>query len=88
MATCGRDPGSIGASPSGGERASDVLTPVTWRALGDVAVTFFADQRIDTFDADVTSGNAELDRTRFYCYVDPSGAPQVREARAEDPGRR
>jgi Mg-chelatase subunit ChlD len=48
-----------------GERAFDVLAPITSRARGDVAVTFFADQRIETFDADVTSGNAELDRIRF-----------------------
>jgi hypothetical protein len=48
-----------------GDRRLDVLAPITSRARGDVEVTYQGDGRSDTFDAEVTSGDAELDRIRF-----------------------
>jgi hypothetical protein len=47
------------------DRRLDVFAPITARARGDVEVTYQADGRSDTFDAEVTSGDAELDRIRF-----------------------
>jgi hypothetical protein len=48
------------------DRRLDVLAPITSRARGaGVAVTYQGDGRSDTFDAEVTEGNAELDRIRF-----------------------
>ncbi len=43
----------------------DVLVPITSRARGEVEVTYQGDQRTDTFAAQVTSGDAALDRIRF-----------------------
>ena len=43
----------------------DVYAPITSRADGDVEVTYQGDRRTDTFDAEVTSGNATFDRIRF-----------------------
>ncbi|MCP9490781.1 MAG: hypothetical protein MSC31_13040 [Solirubrobacteraceae bacterium MAG38_C4-C5] len=48
-----------------GDRRLDVLAPITSRARGGVEVTYQGDGRSDTFDAEVTSGDAELDRIRF-----------------------
>jgi hypothetical protein len=47
------------------DRRLDVLAPITSRAGGDVAVTFHADDRIDTFDEDVTEANTALDEIRI-----------------------
>jgi hypothetical protein len=48
------------------ERRLDVLAPITARARGgEVKVTYQADRRTDTFDAEVTEGDATLDRIRF-----------------------
>ena len=46
-------------------RRLDVLAPITSRAEGNVAVTFHADNRKDTFDEDVTGANAALDVIRI-----------------------
>ena len=46
------------------DRRLDVLAPITSRAGGDVAVTFHADNRKDTFDEDVTDANSALDVIR------------------------
>jgi hypothetical protein len=48
------------------DRRLDVLAPITTRARGaDVEVTYEGDGRRDTFDAEVTEGNTELDRIHF-----------------------
>jgi dipeptidyl aminopeptidase/acylaminoacyl peptidase len=47
------------------ERELDVFAPITSRARGEVEVTYQGDRRTDTFDAEVTSGDATLDRIRF-----------------------
>ena len=47
------------------DRVLDVFAPITSRADGDVDVTYQGDRRTDTFDAEVTSGNAVFDRIRF-----------------------
>jgi hypothetical protein len=48
------------------DRRLDVLAPITARARGgDVAVTFQADGRSDTFDEEVTDANTELDEIRI-----------------------
>lgn len=48
------------------DRRLDVLAPITARARGgDVRVTFQADGRSDTFDAEVTPGPAALDQIRL-----------------------
>lgn len=48
------------------DRELDVFAPITSRASGDeVDVEFFAAQRRENFTAEVTSGDAELDRIRF-----------------------
>jgi hypothetical protein len=57
------------------DRRLDVFAPITSRARGDVKVTYQADRRSDTFDAEVTSGDAELDRIRF---KEPITAGQAR----------
>jgi hypothetical protein len=50
----------------GEDREMDVLAPITSRARGgDVAVTYQGDGRSDTFDAEVTQSNTELDHIRF-----------------------
>ncbi len=46
-------------------RRLDVVAPITSRAEGDVAVTFFADGRRDKFDGDVTQTNGPLDVIRI-----------------------
>jgi len=47
------------------ERVLDVFAPITSRARGGVEVTYQGDRRTDTFDAEVTEGDAVLDRIRF-----------------------
>jgi hypothetical protein len=48
------------------DRRLDVLAPITTRARGgDVAVTYQGDGRSDTFDAEVTDANTELDEIRI-----------------------
>jgi hypothetical protein len=50
----------------GEDRRLDVLAPITSRARGgDVPVTYQGDGRSDTFDAEVTQSNTELDHIRF-----------------------
>ena len=46
------------------DRRLDVLAPITSLADGDVAVTFHADDRKDTFDEDVSEANSALDVIR------------------------
>lgn len=46
------------------DRRLDVLAPITSRANGDVAVTFHANDRIDTFDGDVSQSDAKLNAIR------------------------
>ncbi|MDQ3644967.1 MAG: hypothetical protein M3356_05600, partial [Actinomycetota bacterium] len=47
------------------DRRLDVLAPITARAEGDVRVMFHADDRKDTFAANVTEANTELDEIRI-----------------------
>ena len=48
------------------DRRLDVLAPITSRARGgDVEVTYQGDRRTDTFDAEVTEANTELDEIRI-----------------------
>jgi hypothetical protein len=49
-----------------GDRRLDVLAPITSRARGgDVKVTYQGDNRTNTFDAEVTEANTELDEIRI-----------------------
>lgn len=47
------------------ERVLDVFAPITSRAEGRVQVTYHADGRLDSFDAEVSPNDAELDQIRF-----------------------
>jgi hypothetical protein len=48
------------------DRELDVLAPITTRARGaDVSVTYQGDERSDTFDAEVTDADSELDEIRI-----------------------
>jgi hypothetical protein len=47
------------------DRRVDVLAPITARARGGVEVTYQGDGRSDTFDAEVTEADTELDEIRI-----------------------
>lgn len=47
------------------KRLLDVFAPITSRAEGRVQVTYQADGRLDSFDAEVTSNDAGLDQIRL-----------------------
>lgn len=47
------------------DRRLDVFAPITSRAQGPVTVTYQGDGRLDTFNAEVSQSNADLDQIRF-----------------------
>jgi uncharacterized delta-60 repeat protein len=57
------------------DRRLDVYAPITSRADGPVKVTYQGDRRTKTFAAEVTAGDAALDRIRF---KEPITAGQAR----------
>jgi hypothetical protein len=57
------------------DRCLDVYAPITSRARGEVEVTYQGDRRTKTFAAEVTAGDATLDRIRF---KEPITAGQAR----------